>query len=277
MTSETFTQVVASQIRYPIENPSPERRACRAPTTTLPLECDDVEGEASASTIRIRPSRTSPSTSAPSRERDHRRAADGRQVDLHRELRVLPHARRRRNVGRRRAEPRRVEAAEGARRRPRDERPGRDARRSRTRSTSSRSRRSQTTSRAPRASSAGATSPASAARSTTTCVTGTSKRARTDSTTPRSSQFDLPGGCVEITISLGPNVRTASSTATSGSPSPTSPLASMPTDASRASVASSRSCAAARAGSSSDVYVLRREFSAGQTTRNSSAGSARAC
>ncbi len=45
---------------------------------------------------------------------------------------------------------------------------------------------------------------------------------------PRSSQFDLPGGCVEITISFGPNVRIASSTATSGSPSPTSPLASIP-------------------------------------------------
>ena len=47
---------------------------------------------------------------------------------------------------------------------------------------------------------------------------------------PRSSQFDLPGGCVEMTISFGPNVRTASSTATSGSPSPTSPRASIPTD-----------------------------------------------
>ena len=37
----------------------------------------------------------------------------------------------------------------------------------------------------------------SASRSTTTCVSGRSKRSRARSTTPRSSQCDRPGGCVE--------------------------------------------------------------------------------
>ena len=58
----------------------------------------------------------------------HGRAADGREVDLHRELRLVPHARRRRND---RARSGRTSTSakppEGARRRPRDERPGRDA------------------------------------------------------------------------------------------------------------------------------------------------------
>jgi cytochrome c6 len=47
MTSETFTQVVASQIRYPIENPvtdAPGMPGPDGPMGTLP-SCDDVEGE----------------------------------------------------------------------------------------------------------------------------------------------------------------------------------------------------------------------------------------
>ena len=44
---------------------------------------------------------------------------------------------------------------------------------------------------------------ASASRSTTTCLIGTSKRARAPLTTPRSSQFERPSGCVEMTISSG--------------------------------------------------------------------------
>lgn len=48
MTSETFTQVVASQIRYPIEHPvtgAPGMPGLDGPMGTLP-SCDDVEGDA---------------------------------------------------------------------------------------------------------------------------------------------------------------------------------------------------------------------------------------
>jgi mono/diheme cytochrome c family protein len=45
MTSETFTQVVAGQIRFPIEDTSTDAPGMPAPDTTLP-HCDDVEGEA---------------------------------------------------------------------------------------------------------------------------------------------------------------------------------------------------------------------------------------
>jgi cbb3-type cytochrome c oxidase subunit III len=45
MTSATFTQVVASQIRYPIEDPVTEAPGMPAADQTLPL-CDDVEGDA---------------------------------------------------------------------------------------------------------------------------------------------------------------------------------------------------------------------------------------
>jgi cytochrome c6 len=45
MTSETFTQVVAGQIRYPIENPVTEAPGMPGVDTTLP-SCDDVEGDA---------------------------------------------------------------------------------------------------------------------------------------------------------------------------------------------------------------------------------------
>ena len=45
MTSETFTQVVASQIRFPIETPVTGAPGMPAVDTTLP-SCDDVEGDA---------------------------------------------------------------------------------------------------------------------------------------------------------------------------------------------------------------------------------------
>jgi cbb3-type cytochrome c oxidase subunit III len=45
MTSETFTQVVAGQIRYPIENTSTGAPGMPAVDQTLPT-CDDVEGDA---------------------------------------------------------------------------------------------------------------------------------------------------------------------------------------------------------------------------------------
>ena len=50
------------------------------------------------------------------------------------------------------------------------------------------------------------------------------KRSRAESTTPRSSQCERPGGCVEMISSSGRNVRIASSIACSGSPSPISPV-----------------------------------------------------
>ena len=45
MTSETFTQVVAQQIRYPVTNPSTGVTGMPGPDQTLP-DCDDVEGDA---------------------------------------------------------------------------------------------------------------------------------------------------------------------------------------------------------------------------------------
>ena len=53
--------------------------------------------------------------------------------------------------------------------------------------------------------SAGSRSEPACSRSTTTCVTGTSKRTRACSTTPCSSQCERPGGCVETTISSAGN------------------------------------------------------------------------
>ncbi len=44
MTSATFTQVVAGQIRFPIENPSTGAPGMPGVDTTLPL-CEDVEGD----------------------------------------------------------------------------------------------------------------------------------------------------------------------------------------------------------------------------------------
>ena len=87
---------------------------------------------------------------------------------------------------------------------------------------------------------------ASASRSTTTCVIGTVKRFLAPETTPFSSQFERPSGCVEMMISSAPKVRSASSIACSGSASPTWPLASMPSSPSACRLRSSRSCAALR-------------------------------
>ena len=106
-----------------------------------------------------------------------------------------------------------------------------------------------------------------ASRSTTTCVIGTAKRSRAAPTTLRSSQCERPSGCVEMTISSAPKVRSASSIAWSGSPSPTSPCRRGCRRA-RAARGWHRAglCAAARAPSSSDAQVRTCELSAGQTT-----------
>jgi mono/diheme cytochrome c family protein len=45
MTSDTFTQVVASQIKFPIEDPVTETQGMPGVDDTLP-SCDDVEGDA---------------------------------------------------------------------------------------------------------------------------------------------------------------------------------------------------------------------------------------
>lgn len=44
MTSDTFTQVVAQQIRFPIEDPSTDQQGMPGVDTTLP-HCEDVEGD----------------------------------------------------------------------------------------------------------------------------------------------------------------------------------------------------------------------------------------
>ena len=85
------------------------------------------------------------------------------------------------------------------------------------------------------------TSSRSASRSTTTCVIGTSKRARASSTIPRSSQCDRPSGCVEMISSSASNRRSQSSTACKGSLSPISPRASTPSCWSRSRLSASRS------------------------------------
>src|SRR4051812_32342155 len=71
-------------------------------------------------------------------------------------------------------------------------------------------------------------------------------------------------------ISSAPKVRSASSIACTGSPSPTSPRALIPSEPRRARLCSSRSPAAARAPSSSDTQCRSGEFSAGVTTSTSS-------
>ena len=110
-----------------------------------------------------------------------RRGRAGRQGDLRRgRLRRLPHAEGRGHERQRRPEPRRREAVEGARDRARHERHGRDAVVQGLSTRRSRSKRSPTSSRRTPASSrrSGLERVASASRSTTTCVIGTSKRSR---------------------------------------------------------------------------------------------------
>ena len=69
-----------------------------------------------------------------------------------------------------------------------------------------------------------------------------------------------------MTIRSGPKVRSASSIAWTGSASPTSPRAGMPSFSSSAMLRPSRSSAAARAWSSSEVQCLSLLFRAGLTT-----------
>ena len=237
------------------------------PMGTLP-SCDDVEGDAfcvedqdqaieDIAVVRRRGRRYG----------DHGRAADRRQVDLHGELRLSVT----RSATQERPAPSGPTSTSRDRRRSSWSTASRTARarcrRSPTRSTSSRSRRSPTTSPAP---------PASSEATRRRFRDEIDDDVRHGHVVARANGIDdallepvRPPGWMRGDHDLvRPERPTASSTATSGSPSPTSPLASIPTDARRASVTSSRSCAAARAGSSSDVYVLRREFSAGHTTRN---------
>ena len=84
---------------------------------------------------------------------------------------------------------------------------------------------------------------------------------------PRSSQFERPSGCVEMISSSGAKVRSASSIASSGSPSPIWPRASMPGLAHRRERRRrGGSARRSRARSSSETQCLSGVFSAGQTT-----------
>ena len=117
MTSDTFTQVVATQIKFPIEHPVTGAPGMPPVDTTLP-SCDDVEGNAfcvedqdqAVQDIAVY-------VGSVAGHRRHGGEADRRQVDLHGQLRLVPHACRRGYNRHGRAEPRRREASEGARRR----------------------------------------------------------------------------------------------------------------------------------------------------------------
>ena len=122
---DTILQVVRAQIAYPVTTPSTGAPGMPANI----LEGQDAEDVATyvasvagldASGKPIDPA--NPPKPAPPG------GGDGRQGDLRLgRLRRLPHARRRRLDRHGRPEPRRREAVQGARDRPRHERPGRDA------------------------------------------------------------------------------------------------------------------------------------------------------
>ena len=97
MTSDTFTQVVSTQIKFPITDtstgapgmPRSTRRSPRVPTSTSRI-------------LRRRPGQAVQDIAkyvGGRRHRGHRRETDGRQNDLHHELRFVPHAGRRRYLG----------------------------------------------------------------------------------------------------------------------------------------------------------------------------------
>ena len=170
MTSDTFTQVVAAQIQFPIEMTSTGAPGMPAVDQTLP-SCDDVEegafcvdgpGPGRGRYRGLRRIRCG-------HGRDDR-SADGREVDLHRELRVLSHAGGRGHCRHDRAEPGRGEAAEGPRRRSRDERTGRHAVIQGLARSGADRRRRRVRLEAQRE----AKPPRQRSRSTTTCVSGTS-------------------------------------------------------------------------------------------------------
>ena len=110
MTQDTFTQVVAAQIRFPIEMTSTGAPGMPAADDTLP-SCDDVEGDAFC--VRDQDQAIADIAAyvaAVAGTGAARRWSDRRQVDLHRELRNLSHAGRRGHGRRRRPEPGRGEA-----------------------------------------------------------------------------------------------------------------------------------------------------------------------
>ncbi len=175
MTSDTFTQVVASQIKFPVEHPvtgAPGMPGPDGPMGTLP-SCDDVEGDAfcvedqdgaieDVATYVGAVAGTGITVEQPT---------DGKSIFTANcgSCHTLADAGTSGTVG---TQPRRVTAAAGARRRPSDERPGRDAvlLGLARRAADPGGRRLRRRRRRPVA----RYSPASATRSTTTCVTGTS-------------------------------------------------------------------------------------------------------
>ena len=108
-------------------------------------------------------------------------------------------------------------------------------------------------------------------RSTTTWVTGTSKRSRARSTTSRSSQFERPGGCVEmITSSAREHAQRVLHRLHGVVVADVARRTSKPSRAQRAEQSLEALAApAARASSSSEVQCLIFVFSAGQTTHTS--------
>ena len=127
MTTSTFTNVVVDQILFPITNTSTGAPGMPGPDETLP-ECDDVEGEGfcvedqhqAAADIGAYVGRVAGTGATTEKPTDGKSIFTSTCGSCH----TLADAGHERD---RRPEPRRREAAEGARGRPRDEREGRDA------------------------------------------------------------------------------------------------------------------------------------------------------
>src|SRR5205085_229433 len=105
--------------------------------------------------------------------------------------------------------------------------------------------------------------------STSMWRTGGSKRSWASSTRPSSSQFCSPPAWVNRTISSAGKVWSASWIARSGSDSPVSPAASIPSSSRRSTVSSSTCSARSIPGSGSERIMRRLEVSAGATTSTS--------
>ena len=115
MTSDTFTQVVRDQILFPITEPSTGSPGMPGPDETLPVCTDGTDGGPSASPTSTRPRRHRHLHRGRRGNGDRGETLPGGQDDgksVHRELRWMPHARRRGNVRHGRPEPRRRETAD---------------------------------------------------------------------------------------------------------------------------------------------------------------------
>ena len=100
-----------------------------------------------------------------------------------------------------------------------------------------------------------AIAPRAATPTTTTCRTRVAHRCRTCSTRSSASRSDCASGAVATRTSSASNICSASSIASNGSSSPTTPSARMPR-AARTARYPRRRCSAARRGRSSEVQPL---------------------